>query len=150
MLVMFYGLSRVFFAMARDGLLPSYFSRINSYTQTPARIIIGSGIVMALIAGFLPMQDLAELVNIGTLFAFITVCLGVIWLRYTQPKLLRPFKTPLMPWVPLLGVLSCGYLIIHLPRITLIRFVVWMAIGFVVYFTYSRHASGLNPQKKIK
>ena len=152
MLVMFFGLSRVFFAMARDGLLPSYFAQINPYTKTPSRIIIGGGLIMAPIAGFLPLHDLAELVNIGTLFAFITVCLGVIWLRYTHPNLHRPFKTPWMPWMPILGVLSCSYLIIHLPGVTLIRFVVWMAIGLTVYFLYGRHQSRLNDthQKKIK
>jgi len=95
------------------------------------------------------IDDLAELVNIGTLFAFIIVCGGVITLHYTQPNLKRPFKTPLMPLIPLLGILSCGYLIIHLPAITMIRFAVWMAIGMVIYFFYSRNHSvlELNPQQ---
>lgn len=141
MLVLFYGLTRVFLAMARDGLLPRVFAKTNPTTQTPIRIILPCGLLMAAFAAVIPINDLAELVNIGTLFAFIIVCLGVLGLRYTQPDLPRPFKTPGMPIVPILGVLSCLYLICHLPMITLVRFVVWMAIGLVVYFTFSiRHS----------
>ena len=113
MLVLFYGLTRVFLAMARDGLLPRFFAITNAYTKTPIRIISACGLLMALISALMPMGELAELVNIGTLFAFITVCLGVIVLRYTHPDLPRPFKTPLMPLIPALGALSCFYLIMH-------------------------------------
>ena len=82
-------------------------------------------------------DDLAELVNIGTLFAFIVVCAGVLYLRYTKPEMHRPFKTPGMPYVPILGIISCFYLMINLPWITLVRFVIWMVIGLVVYFCFT-------------
>lgn len=145
MLVLFYGLSRVFLAMARDGLLPKYFAKIDPKTQTPLRIIFTCGLAMALIAGCLPIGDLAELVNVGTLFAFAVVCGGVIILRYKDPDAERPFKTPLMPLVPLLGIVCCLYLMVHLPWVTLLRFVVWMTLGMVVYFTFSRSNSVLAP-----
>lgn len=144
MLVLFYGLSRVFLAMARDGLLPRFFSKTNSHTKTPVRIIASCGVLMALLAAMVPIADLAELVNIGTLFAFITVCIGVIILRYTHPDLPRPFKTPGMPLIPILGVISCAYLIINLPWFTMLRFVVWMVIGIILYWIYGRFNSVLN------
>lgn len=144
MLVLFYGLSRVFFAMSRDGLLPQFFAVINPRTKTPVRIIVLCGTVMALIASLVPIGDLAELVNIGTLFAFIIVCSGVIALRYTRPELERPFKTPFMPYTPILGILSCAYLIYNLPWITMLRFIVWMVIGIIVYFAFSRMNSNLH------
>lgn len=143
MLVLFYGLTRVFLAMARDGLLPPVFAWTHPLTRTPVRIILLCGITMALLAAFLPLHDLAELVNIGTLFAFISVCTGVIILRYQQPDLPRPFKTPGMPLSPLLGVISCAWLISNLPRFTLLRFIVWMLSGLVIYFGYSRFHSVL-------
>lgn len=148
MLVLYYGLTRVFLAMARDGLLPSFFATTNAYTKTPIRIIASCGIVMSLTAALVPIDDLAELVNVGTLFAFMVVCTGVIYLRYTHPDLHRPFKTPLMPIIPVLGIISCAYLIINLPWITLIRFTVWMVVGLVIYWTYSRFNSVLNVQAK--
>ena len=143
MLVLFYGLTRVFFAMARDGLLPIQFSKINEYTKTPTRIILFCGVFMSVLAATVPMDELAELVNIGTLFAFIVVCSGVLYLRYTQPDLPRPFKTPGVPYVPIAGVISCFYLIINLPWITLLRFVIWMVMGLVIYFFFGRHNSTL-------
>lgn len=143
MLVLFYGLTRVFFALARDGLLPTFFAQTGVRTRTPVRIIGLCGIFMALIAGFVPMHELAELVNIGTLFAFITVCIGVIVLRYKHPEINRPFKTPWMPFIPIAGVLSCLYLIINLPWFTMVRFAVWMVIGLVIYFAYGRTHSAL-------
>ncbi|WP_019215693.1 amino acid permease [Legionella tunisiensis] len=144
MLVLFYGLSRVFLAMARDGLLPQMFASINPHTKTPVYIIASCGTLMAVLAALIPISDLAELVNIGTLFAFITVCIGVIILRYTHPDLPRPFKTPLMPVIPVLGVISCAYLIINLPWFTMLRFIVWMVIGIVLYGGYGRFNSALN------
>ncbi|MCC5014458.1 MULTISPECIES: amino acid permease [unclassified Legionella] len=144
MLVLFYGLSRVFLAMARDGLLPQFFASINSHTKTPIRIIASCGTLMAILAAFIPIADLAELVNIGTLFAFITVCIGVIILRYTHPDLPRPFKTPFMPLIPVLGVISCAYLMINLPWFTMLRFIVWMVIGIGLYWFYGRFNSVLN------
>jgi APA family basic amino acid/polyamine antiporter len=147
MLVLFYGLTRIFLAMARDGLLPQIFAKTNANTKTPIRIILLCAVIMSLLAGFLPLHDLAELVNVGTLFAFISVCFGVIVLRYRQPDLVRPFKTPGMPIIPLLGVVSCSYLIANLPWFTLMRFIIWMLIGFIVYFTYSQSHSVLNQPK---
>ncbi len=144
MLVMFYGLSRVFLAMARDGLLPGYFALLNPKTHAPVRIIVLCGVLMAVTAALLPITDLVELVNIGTLFAFTIVCGGVIVLRYTRPDLPRPFKVPLMPWIPLLGMMGCLYLICHLAWFTLIRFVVWLLTGVIVYFTYGRYHSALE------
>lgn len=144
MLVLFYGVTRVFYAMARDGLLPRFFAYTSPRTKTPVRIILLCGGFMVLAAGFLPIHELAELVNIGTLFAFITVCAGVIVLRYRHPELKRPFKTPLMPYIPILGILCCSWLILNLPLVTMMRFVVWMILGVVVYFCYSRYRSVLN------
>lgn len=153
MLVLFYGLSRIFLSMARDGLLPSFFARTHAKTKAPMRIILSCGGLIAASAALLPLKDLAELVNIGTLVAFASVCLGVLILRYKKPTLERPFKTPCMPYVPIVGMLSCGYLIVDLPWVTLLRFVIWLLVGFVVYFSYSMHHSVLANhacQAKIK
>ncbi len=146
MLVLFYGLSRVFLAMSRDGLLPHYFSKVNARTHTPIRILVTCGIMMSLIAGWVPIGELAELVNVGRLFAFVVVCSGVIVLRYTQPDVERPFKAPGAPLTPILGIISCVYLMINLPWVTLIRFIVWMALGMIVYFAFSRSNSSLAPK----
>jgi APA family basic amino acid/polyamine antiporter len=144
MLVLFYGLTRIFLAMARDGLLPRFFAITNSHSKTPRRIIVLCGLLMASLSAVFPINELAELVNIGTLFAFIIVCGGVLYLRKTQPNMHRPFKTPGMPYVPILGIISCLYLIIHLPLFTLMRFVIWMAIGLIIYFCYSKGSSILE------
>jgi APA family basic amino acid/polyamine antiporter len=143
MLVTLYGLTRIMFAMARDGLLPAYFARLNERTDTPARIIIICGIVIALMAGFIPLSELAELVNIGTLAAYVMVCVGVIVLRYRQPDLHRPFKMPMNPIIPLLGAISCLTLMFFLPTVTWLRFFTWLIIGLAVYFGYSMRHSKL-------
>lgn len=145
-LVMYYGLTRVFLAMSRDGLLPKVFANVNSRTQTPVRIIIWSGVLMSLLSAFVPIHQLAEMVNIGTLSAFVIVCLGVIVLRYRQPDLNRPFKTPLMPLIPLLGIGFCLYLIFNLTPVTWLRFVTWLAIGLAIYFCYGQRKSVLGRQ----
>lgn len=142
MLVLYYALTRVFFAMSRDGLLPPVFGTVNEKTHTPVRVIVLCGLIIAAIAGFVPLDELAELVNIGTLAAFVLVCFGVIVLRITQPRLHRPFKNPLNPVFPLLGMLSCGTLMAFLPAKTWERFGIWLAIGIVIYFAYSiRHSA---------
>ncbi|KTD07755.1 amino acid permease [Legionella jamestowniensis] len=146
MLVLYYGLTRVFLAMARDGLLPDFFAVTNSQRKTPVRIIVLCGCIMSLAGGLVPIDDLAELVNVGTLFAFMVVCSGVIFLRYSHPNLPRPFKTPLMPVIPVLGILSCAYLLINLPLASLLRFAVWMAVGLLIYWFYGRFHSVLNKQ----
>ncbi len=143
MLIFMFGLSRVLYSMANDGLLPKQVSHVNPKTQTPVRIILGSGVVLSVIAGFCPMKEVAELVNIGTLAAFIIVCISVIILRYTKPDLPRPFKTPFCPIVPLLGVFSCGYLMISLAAVTWVRFIIWTIIGLIVYCLYSHSHSNL-------
>lgn len=143
-LVMYYGLTRVFLAMARDHLLPKYFEHIHPQTRTPVRIILSTGCVVSIFSALIPISELAELVNIGTLIAFAIVCTGVIILRYMYPNMHRPFKTPLFPVIPILGIFSCLYLTINLPGETWIRFIIWMALGFIVYFAYSRFRSKLN------
>ncbi len=143
MLAMYYGLTRVFLAIARDGLLPPLFARVNPRTQTPVRVIAASGLLMAAIAGLTPIGDVAELVNIGTLAAFFLVCIGVVVLRRRQPDLPRPFRTPLSPVAPLLGAVACLYLMLSLPLVTWLRFGGWLAAGLAIYFLYSRHHSAL-------
>lgn len=143
-LAMYYGFSRVFLAMARDGLLPKMFVKLHAKSQTPRRLIWLVGTIMAVAAGIFPINDIANLVNIGTLAAFIAVCISVIVLRYTKPDLHRPFKTPLMPVVPLLGIVMCAYLMSHLPLITWLSFGLWTSIGLVIYFGYSQFTSLLE------
>lgn len=138
MLVSYYGQTRIFLAMSRDGLLPKFFGEVNSRTRTPVKIILVCGLLMALLAGFLPLAEIAELVNIGTLAAFSLVCGGVVWLRHQEPALTRPFRTPWSPVIPVLGIVFCIYLMANLPAVTWLRFIVWMCVGFVIYFSYSR------------
>jgi APA family basic amino acid/polyamine antiporter len=138
MLVLYYGLTRVVLAMSRDGLLPPFMATIHPKTLTPVRLIIGSGVVIAMISGFFPINKVASLVNLGTLGAFFLVCASVIALRKTRPAMARPFKVPLVPWIPILGMLFCFGLMVSLPLVTWIAFAIWMSIGLVFYFVYSR------------
>ncbi|NTU76600.1 MAG: amino acid permease [Alphaproteobacteria bacterium] len=147
MLALYYGLTRVIYAMSRDGLLPSSFAAVNEKTLTPVRATVVCGLLIAALSGFVPLGMLAELVNIGTLVAFIVVCGGVIVLRITHPKMRRPFKTPWGITLPLLGVLSCGALVMFLPLITHLRFVVWLLLGVVIYFAYSAKHSQLAQRR---
>lgn len=151
LLVNTYAQSRIFYAMARDGLLPKTFAVLHPRYRTPYlnNLIIGG--IIALLSSLLPIRTIAELANIGTLSAFVVVSAGVLILRRTTPDLPRPFRTPLMPWTPLLAIAFSLYLILYLPRLTLIRFVFWVALGLVVYFVYSRRHSLLAeplPAKK--
>ena len=143
MLVLYYGLTRIIFAMSRDGLLPYFLNKVNPITQTPVRVIVICGIIISLVAGFISLKHLAELVNIGTLAAFVLVCFGVIVLRITKPDMPRPFKAPFGSLFPVLGMLSCSALMAFLPSVTWLRFVVWLVIGLIVYFTYSMNNSKL-------
>jgi APA family basic amino acid/polyamine antiporter len=143
MLVLFYGLTRVFLAMSRDGLLPPVFARLHPRTATPVRVILVAGASMAAIAGLIPIGTVAELVNVGTLAAFFLVCLGVIGLRHTHPDIPRPFRTPFSPLVPVLGAASCLYLTVQLPGVTWARFGIWLGLGLILYFGYSRNHSTL-------
>jgi APA family basic amino acid/polyamine antiporter len=144
MLILYYALTRVLFAISRDGLLPSIFASINPRTRTPVRVIVLTGVIMAFIGGMIPLGKLAELVNMGTLSAFTIVCLGVVALRRTHPMLPRAFKTPFSPLIPLLGVISCLYLMVNLQPLTWVAFVVWNGIGLLIYFAYSYRHSRLN------
>lgn len=143
MLVMFYGLSRIFLAMARDGLLPKSIASIHPQTHSPIKIILIAGVMMAIISGIAPIDRAAELVNIGTLSAFTFVCGGVIIFRHTHPDLHRPFKLPLNPLIPILGVLSCSYLMFSLPGVTWWRFLIWTIVGVGIYFIYGQRHSTL-------
>src|SRR5436853_5320504 len=138
---MLMGQPRIFFSMARDGLLPPVFGKVHPRFKTPYVTTILTGIVAGVVAGLFPIGILGELVSIGTLLAFVIVCAGIIVLRYKSPNLARPFRTPLVPVVPILGILICGYMMYGLPPDTWIRLIVWMLIGLVIYFTYGmRHS----------
>jgi len=141
-LVLLLGQSRVLFAMSRDHLLPPAVARVHPRFGTPWLITIGTGAVVAIVAGFVPLAKLSELTSIGTLFAFVVVAIGVVVLRRTRPDLPRSFRTPWVPVLPIVAVLACLWLMINLPVDTWIRFVIWMAIGFVLYFTYGMRAAG--------
>jgi APA family basic amino acid/polyamine antiporter len=143
MMILMMGQSRVFFAMSRDRLLPPVFAKVSPRFGTPVRTTVLTGVVVALLSTFVPLTELAELVNIGTLFAFVLVAVGILVLRRTRPDLERAFRCPWVPVVPVLAILSAVYLMLNLPGATWIRFLVWMAIGLVVYFTYSAQHSRL-------
>jgi APA family basic amino acid/polyamine antiporter len=144
LLVLLLGQSRIFFAISRDGLLPPAFSRVHTRFRTPYIPTIITGIAVGLTSAFLPIQEIAELTNIGTLFAFVLVCIGVWILRHADPDRQRPFATPLVPLVPILGVLFCGYLMASLPGVTWLRFFIWLGLGLVIYFTYGRWHSRVS------
>ncbi len=143
LLVMSFGQTRLLYSISRDGLLPKSLSNVNPKTSVPTFSSWTVGIVVALFAGFIPLGQLAELTNIGTMWAFIAVSIGVMVLRKTQPNLKRVFRVPWVPVIPILSVLFVGYLMIHLSRLTWIGFVVWFLIGLVVYFSYGRTHSTL-------
>lgn len=143
-MILLLGQTRVFFAMSRDGLLPRFFSRVHPKYRTPHRPTILLGVLIAVLAGFTSLSELAELVNIGTLFAFVIVAVSVVILRRTRPDLHRAFRTPLVPWVPILSVASSLWLMLNLPAETWLRFGIWMVIGFVVYFLYGRSHSRID------
>ena len=144
LLVLILGQSRIFFSMARDGLLPKVFSRVHEKFKTPHIATIVVGLVIASIAAFTNIDEMVDLTNIGTLFAFVLVCFGIIILRIKEPSRHRTFKVPLNPIIPLLGVASCIFLMTGLPNITWIRFIVWLIIGLIVYFSYSINHSLLH------
>jgi APA family basic amino acid/polyamine antiporter len=140
-LILMLGQSRVLFAMSRDHLLPPSIGKVHPRYGTPYRITIGTGVVVAILAGFLPISTLAELVNIGTLFAFILVSIAVIILRRTRPDLPRAFRVPLVPALPIVSALACLWLMLNLPAETWLRFVIWMVLGLLLYFVYGRRHS---------
>lgn len=128
-------------AMARDGLLPKYFAKIHPRYRTPHITTIWTGVVVGMVAMVTDIGSLADLTNIGTLFAFILVCCGVIVLRRTDPGRYRPFRVPFVPVFPIIGVILCAALMLSLPILTWMRFFVWLVIGLFIYFLYGiRHS----------
>jgi basic amino acid/polyamine antiporter, APA family len=140
-LVMIMAQPRIFYAMSRDGLLPPVFKKIHPTYRTPHVTTIVTGLAVAIVAGLFPIGTLGHMVSIGTLLAFVIVSVGVLVLRYKQPDLERPFRTPGMPFVPILGAVSCFYLMSFLPIETWIRLFIWLAIGLAIYFLYGGRAA---------
>jgi APA family basic amino acid/polyamine antiporter len=147
-LVMLLGQSRVFYSMSRDGLLGKWAGAVHPKFRTPYLSTIFTGVAVGVATGILPLQLLGQLVNIGTLLAFVLVCLGVWILRGKRPDLERPFRTPWVPFVPIMGVICCLGLMATLPVDTWLRLIVWLIIGFVIYFGYSRHHSVLQRERE--
>jgi APA family basic amino acid/polyamine antiporter len=150
MVVMVMGQPRVFYSMSKDGLLPSWAAKIHPRYQTPHITTAITGAIVAILAGFVPINLLGELVSIGTLFAFVIVGVGIIILRSSNPNLERPFRVPASPFIPIATVLSAAYLMNSLPLDTWIRLIVWMSIGLVIYFAYSYSHSNLNDVSDAK
>jgi APA family basic amino acid/polyamine antiporter len=145
LLVMMLSQPRIFLAMARDGLLPKeFFGAVHPKFRTPWKATILTGVFVAILGAFLPLRLLAELVNIGTLFAFVVVCAAVLIMRRTNPEAERPFRAPFVPFVPIAGILTCLLLMFSLPAENWWRLIVWLVIGFGIYFFYGRHHSILN------
>lgn len=149
-LVMLMGQSRVFYTMAKDGLLPKFFSSIHPKFSTPWKTNLFFLVFVSLFAGFVPVSDLGHMVSIGTLFAFVLVCIGVMILRKTLPNAIRPFRTPFVPLVPIIGIVVCLYLMYSLPSESWIRLMVWMVLGVVIYFSYGKRHSKIREIREGK
>ena len=147
-MVMLMGQTRVFYSMSKDGLLPKIFSEVHPKFKTPYKSNLLFMLFVSLFAAFVPARVVGEMTSIGTLLAFVLVCTGIIVLRKTQPNLKRSFKTPLVPLIPILGILSCLLMMASLPGDTWLRLIIWLAIGFIVYFGYSVKNSKLNNPDK--
>ena len=147
MIVQLMAQSRIFFSMATDGLIPQAASKVHPRFGTPYLTTIVTGLAVGVVASLLPIGIVGELASIGTLLAFIIVCAGVLVLRYTHPELPRPFRTPGVPFIPVLGILSCFYLMAGLPKDTWIRLLGWMALGLVIYFAYGIRKSKLRRKR---
>ncbi len=149
-LVMLLGQSRIFYSMSKDGLIPKVFSAVHTKFHTPYKNNLFFAVFTSLLAGFFNISELGHMVSIGTLFAFVLVAIGVIVMRKKMPDAPRHFKTPLVPLVPILGILVCVSMMLSLPIITWIRLFVWMGIGFLIYFTYSVKHSKVRKAEKEK
>ena len=153
-LVMLMGQSRVFFSMSKDGLIPKIFSVVNPKSQTPSKSNLLFMVFVSLFAAFVPARVVGEMTSIGTLFAFILVCIGIWVMRVKMPDIPRSFKTPLVPLVPILGIVVCLFMMVFLPADTWIRLLVWMLIGYDIYLVYgskhSRLGNGTNTRKGMK
>jgi APA family basic amino acid/polyamine antiporter len=136
--------------MSKDGLLPKIFSDLHPKFNTPFKSNIVLCIFICLFAGLVPISIVGEMTSIGTLLAFVMVCLGIIILRKQQPDIERPFKTPFVPLVPILGILTCVLMMVSLPFDTWLRLIVWLAIGFVIYFFYGKKNSKLRREQEGK
>jgi basic amino acid/polyamine antiporter, APA family len=145
MLVMLLGQTRVLYSMANDGLLPKkFFAAVHPKFRTPWKNTIAVGLLAAIVGSVTPIDDIGKMVNIGTLLAFVIVCIAVMVLRNTNPDQPRPFRTPLVPFVPIMGIIFNGYMMYKLGWINWARLIIWLVIGLVVYFTYGRHHSRVN------
>jgi basic amino acid/polyamine antiporter, APA family len=141
MLAFMLGCARIWFAMSRDGLLPAWFSKVHPRYRTPHRPTLIAGVLTALVAGFFPIREIAQLVNIGTLSAFVVICFAVIVLRRTKPGAPRTFRTPFVPFVPVAGIIFSIWLLTKLPAAAWLLFIIWMALGLLIYFSYGiRHS----------
>lgn len=143
-LTWFYGSTRLVFAMCRDGLLPAPLAKVSEGRRVPYRVVLIFAVVLSLLAAFLPLSELAKLVNVGTLFAFILVNAGVIILRRTQPDARRGYRVPFVPAFPLIGIALCVGLLFFFSGSTMVRFLAWLALGLVIYFAYGRRHSRLQ------
>jgi basic amino acid/polyamine antiporter, APA family len=143
LLVFQLGQPRIFYSMARDGLLPPFIAKVHPRFKTPYVGTILTGLFVATFAAFANIAEVVDLTNIGTLFAFILVSVGVIVLRVVEPDRRRPFRVPGAPWTPLISVAACLYLMLNLPGITWVRFGIWLLVGVVFYFAYGRRKSRL-------
>ncbi len=143
-LTILYGQTRIAFAMSRDGLAPGLLSKVSARRRTPVWTTAIFGGLIAVVAAFIPLTEIVKLVNIGTLFAFVLVNIGVIVLRRTRPELERGFRVPFSPVFPIIGVLLCVYLMTKLDGATWLRFAAWLLAGLVIYFLYSRRHSKLQ------
>jgi APA family basic amino acid/polyamine antiporter len=151
MLVMLLGQTRVLYAMANDGLLPKrFFAAIHPKFRTPYRNTMAVGLLAAIVGSVTPIDDIGKMVNIGTLLAFVIVCIAVMILRNTNPEQARPFRTPWVPVVPVLGIIFNGYMMYKLGWVNWARLIVWLVIGLVIYFTYSRHHSRVSNPERVE
>lgn len=148
MLVELVTVGRIIYALSRDGLLPKAIGEIHPTRHTPARATVATGILIAVLAAFIPLGALAEMVSIGTLFAFLVVAIAVIVLRRTKPRLERPFRTPQVPWLPMLSALTCVGLMTNLAVETWLRFLVWLFVGMAIYWFYGRHHAVLDRSER--